>query len=443
MRRGWARAGALGMALLAAAAPPLRAESAAQDSAAPESAAPQCLAVPAGDALRQLVAAAEPGSAFCLADGVHEGPLRIAAALSLRGGAAAVVRSAGAGSTIEVSADGVRLSGFSVDGSGARFDRLDAALRIRGDDVRVENLRIRGALFGILAEQCRGLQLLGNSVRGNPQKVLGLRGDGIRLWEVRGARVENNRLEDSRDLVVWYSPGNVFAGNQVRRGRYGTHFMYSHGNRVEANHYVDNVVGIFSMYSRGLQIRGNLIARSHGAAGVGIGAKESGGLAIVENWLLDNTVGIYLDNSPFDPARPNRIASNLLRFGESGVVFHGPSAGNRFFGNRFSDLHLSVSVEGRGTARDAEWRGNDFDDYAGYDFDGDGIGDVPYVLRTLEADLAARAPALRFFRGTPALALAEWIGRVAPIFQPSTLLEDPAPAMRLAPPPVPGTPDAG
>lgn len=434
----WARAGALGMALLAAAAPPLRAE-----PAAPNPAAQDCRAVPAGNALRQLLAEAEPGSAFCLADGIHEGPLRIAAALSLRGGAAAVVRSTGAGSTIEVEADGVRLSGFSVDGSGARFDRLDAALRIRGDDVRVENLRIRGALFGILAEQCRGLQLLGNSVRGNAQKVLGLRGDGIRLWEVRGARVQNNRLEDSRDLVVWYSPGNVFVGNQVRRGRYGTHFMYSHGNRVEANHYVDNVVGIFSMYSRGLQIRGNLIARSHGAAGVGIGAKESGGLAILENWLLDNTVGIYLDNSPFDPTQPNRIVGNLLRFGESGVVFHGPSAGNRFVGNRFSDLHMTVTVEGRGTARDAEWRGNDFDDYAGYDFDGDGIGDVPYVLRTLEADLAARAPALRFFRGTPALALAEWIGRVAPIFQPSTLLEDPAPAMRLAPPPVPGTPDAG
>ena len=72
MRRGWARAGALGMALLAAAAPPLRAGAAAPDSAAPESAAPQCLAVPAGDALRQLVAAAEPGSAFCLADGVHD-----------------------------------------------------------------------------------------------------------------------------------------------------------------------------------------------------------------------------------------------------------------------------------------------------------------------------------------------------------------------------------
>jgi len=429
----WARAGALGMALLAAAAPPLRAGSAAQD----------CLAVPAGTALRPSLAEATPGSAFCLAAGIHERPPRIPAALSLRGGAGAVVRSAGAGSTIEVEADGVRLSGFSVDGSGARFDRLDAALRIRGDDVRVENLRIRGALFGILAEQCRGLQLLGNSVRGNAQKVLGLRGDGIRLWEVRGARVQNNRLEDSRDLVVWYSPGNVFVGNQVRRGRYGTHFMYSHGNRVEANHYVDNVVGIFSMYSRGLQIRGNLIARSHGAAGVGIGAKESGGLAILENWLLDNTVGIYLDNSPFDPTQPNRIAGNLLRFGESGVVFHGPSAGNRFVGNRFSDLHMTVTVEGRGTARDAEWRGNDFDDYAGYDFDGDGIGDVPYVLRTLEADLAARAPALRFFRGTPALALAEWIGRVAPIFQPSTLLEDPAPAMRLAPPPAPGTSDAG
>ena len=38
-------------------------------------------------------------------------------------------------------------------------------------------------------------------------------------------------------------------------------------------------------------------------------------------------------------------------------------------------------------------------EHAGFDLDGDGIGDLPYELRSLTAQLAARHPALAFFRG--------------------------------------------
>jgi nitrous oxidase accessory protein len=88
-------------------------------------------------------------------------------------------------------------------------------------------------------------------------------------------------------------------------------------------------------------------------------------------------------------------------------------------------------VAGGGDARGAEWSGNAFDDYAGYDLDRDGVGDVPYELRSLTSDLVAGRPALAFFRGTPALALVEAIGRIVPLFEPRLLLVDPAP--RLTP----------
>ena len=50
------------------------------------------------------------------------------------------------------------------------------------------------------------------------------------------------------------------------------------------------------------------------------------------------------------------------------------------------------------------WEGNDFDDYAGYDLDRDGYGDLPYELRSLSGALVSQHPALAFFRGAPALA---------------------------------------
>jgi nitrous oxidase accessory protein len=281
--------------------------------------------------------------------------------------------------------------------------------------------------------------LRGNRVIGAAEKPLGMRGDGIRLWEVRESRVENNRMLDSRDLVVWYSPGNAFLDNEIVRGRYGTHFMYSHRNRVEGNRYEGNVVGIFVMYSRGLELRENLIVDSAGAAGVGLGAKESGELTVVDNLFVGNTVGVYLDTSPLDRSDSNRFERNAFRLCDAGIVFHGGAERNAFVDNSFRDNQTQVRVEGRGDAMDAEWRRNDFDDYAGYDLDGDGFGDVPYELRSLADELVAHHPSLAFFRGSPAMGLVSLIGRVVPLFEVRTLLVDPQP--RVAPLPA-GVPRA-
>jgi nitrous oxidase accessory protein len=388
---------------------------------------PDCIALAAGADLAPAVAAAPGGAVLCLAPGEYAGPLEISRALTLRGPREAVIRSRGAGSTVTLAAPGAVLEGVTVDGSGGRHDLLDAAVRVHADDTRVEGVRIRNALFGILAEQANRVVLRGNEIQGNPDKPLGMRGDAIRLWEVRQSTIEDNRIDDSRDLVVWYSPGNRIVGNRASRGRYGTHLMYSHGNVLEHNRYDGNVVGIFVMYSRDLQIRDNVLARSAGAAGVGLGAKESGDLVVEDNLFVSNRVSVYLDTSPLDLDSWNRFADNRFHLSEDAVVFHGGADRNRFLGNTFRDNRSPVRVEGRGDARDAEWRGNDFDDYVGYDLDGDGIGDVPYELRSLVGQLVARNPSLAFFRGSPVLSLVELVGRVVPLFQATTLLVDPAP----------------
>ncbi len=388
---------------------------------------PGCRRVAAGEALQPIVDAAPAGGALCLEPGVHRGPLRIGVPLSLWGSRRAVVRGAGRGSTVAIEADGAELLGLSVDGSGDRFDLLDAAVRVRADDVRVEGVAIRNALFGILVEQSRRVVLRGNEIDGDAGSPLGLRGDAIRLWEVRDSRVEANRVSHSRDIVVWYSPGNRILDNRVEAGRYGTHLMYSHGNVIEGNRYIGNVVGIFAMYSRDLEIRRNLVAASGGAAGVGLGSKESGNLDVADNLFVANTTGAYLDTSPLYLDERNRFERNAFRLSDTAVVFHGGAERNRFTDNVFRDNRSPVRVEGRGHARDAEWRRNDWDDYAGYDLDGDGFGDVPYELRSLVDRLTARHDALAFFRGTPALALVELIGRVVPLFRPPILLVDPQP----------------
>lgn len=392
-----------------------------------------CSTVPAGSDLQALLETAADGAAFCLAPGSHSGPLRITRRVTISGPREAVVRASGVGSTISLEADGAVLEGISVDGSGGRFDLLDAAVRIAADEVRVEGVAVRNALFGILANRASRLVIRGNEVDGNPAKALGMRGDAIRLWEVRDSLVEGNHTRDARDLVVWYSPGNRLFRNVVERGRYGIHFMYSHDNVATDNRMIANVVGIFAMYSRNLRIERNLMARATGAAGMGLGAKESGNLQIRENAIVENSVCIHLDNSPLQPEEWNMFAENDVRGCDVGLSFQGIAERNRFTGNRFGDNDVQVRIEGGGDARAAEFSGNDWGDYAGYDLDGDGVGDLPYELRSLAGDLSTRNPQLRLFRGSPAMWLVEIVGRVVPLFRPTTILVDPEPRLRLRP----------
>ena len=144
---------------------------------------------------------------------------------------------------------------------------------------------------------------------------------------------------------------------------------------------------------------------------------------------MHNTIGVYVDTSPLWPDDRNRFEGNVFRLNGIAVSFLGRASGNEFQGNGFRDSQVQVQVDGRGDARQAVWRGNEFDDYAGYDLDGDGTGDVPYELRSLASDLVAEAPALAFFRGTPAFALVEAIGRIVPLFEPRLVLSDPEPRM--------------
>jgi nitrous oxidase accessory protein len=402
----------------------------ASEAAFPAPARPEpCRDVPAGSALQPRVDAAGPGEALCLGPGEYRGPVSLPAGVTLWGPREAVVRSSGEGTTVRLVGEGARLLGVTVDGSGGRFDTLDAAVLVRASGTAVEGVLIRNAVFGILTERSRGVSLRGNHVVGTGGPALGMRGDGIRLWETQESLIEDNRVEASRDLVVWYSSRNRLRRNTVTAGRYGTHFMYSHDNVVEDNRFLGNEVGLFIMYSRNISLRGNLLADATGAAGIGLGVKESGNITAVDNRLVHNTVGLYLDSSPLQLEDENLFEGNVFRLGDVGVLFHSSPRRNTFRGNSFRDNHSPAQVEGGGDALEVAWAGNDFDDYAGYDLDGDGVGDVPYELRSLSDELVARYPDLAFFRGSTPLALISAAGRVVPLFAPRTVLRDEAPRM--------------
>lgn len=411
----------------------------AHETAAAPLPRPAGIEVPAGADLQAAIDAAAPGATLLLAPGEHRGPVRIAKPLHLFGPPEACIVGS-EGSTVRVQTDAASLRGFTVRGSGQRFDLMDGGVWLQGKDLVAERLTVRDSLFGILVEGCARAVVRGCSVFGTGLPAMGLRGDGIRLWETNDSEVVDCSVVDSRDLVVWYSSRNRLEHNRVYRSRYGTHFMYSHDNTLADSHYVDCEVGVFVMYSRGITLRRNLLARAGGAAGIGLGLKEAGDVVVEDNWFLANTTGIYADASPLDPTHHNRYVRNVVRGHETAVKLHSAVQRTVFADNQFRDNGAVVAVGGQGDALGAEFVGNHYDAYRGYDLDGDGRGDVAFEFRRLSTQLEGRFPELALLHGAPAMGLVDMVGEVLPLFAPKVLLRDAAP--RMAPLPTSWTPKA-
>jgi nitrous oxidase accessory protein len=344
----------------------------------------------------------------------------------IEGEGAATVDAGGRGSVIRILTSGASVRGLRLVNSGANHDSLDAGVQIRGTHNVVEDNVIEDCLFGVDLAQSDHNTIRGNRIR-SKNLDLGLRGDAVRLWYSRHNEITDNDIADVRDVVVWYSGENVIARNRVSDSRYALHFMYAERNVVEENLYRDNMVGIFLMYSDGVEIRRNRIVGAQGATGMGVGFKESSQVLLEGNAILYCAKGIYLDISPYEPDTENRFVGNAIAYNGVGVMFHSQWHGNVFLGNDFLDNFTQVAVRGGGHAMRHRWLGNHWDDYQGFDRDGDGTGDRPHRAFAYADRVWMAYPTATFFRASLLFEALDFLDRLAPFVDPLQLLEDPEP----------------
>jgi len=378
--------------------------------------------------LQPLVDAAKPGTVLTPAPGIYAGPVVIDKPLTVDGQDKVTIDAGGKGSVIYLDTDSAVIRNLHLTNSGESHNDIDSGVQVRGNFNIVKDNVIDNCLFGIDMQQSENNILRRNRISSKPMD-LGVRGDSIRLWYSFNNKVTDNVITGSRDMVVWYSKDNLIARNTASGGRYALHFMYSKANHVEDNHYTDNSVGIFLMYSDDVVVRNNTISRAVGATGMGIGSKESSGLVIEDNRLLNNATGIYLDVSPYQPDTTNRITNNLIAYNGIGIEFHNDWTGNIIEGNRFHDNLTQVAVRGGGGATRNDWQGNTWDDYTGFDRDRDGIGDTPYESYAYADRLWMDVSLAQFFMGSPMLEVLDFLERLAPFSPPQLLLRDPAPRL--------------
>ncbi|MDD5401403.1 MAG: nitrous oxide reductase family maturation protein NosD [Sulfurimonas sp.] len=382
--------------------------------------------------LQEAIDNAPSGSILKLPAGVYKGKITIDKPLTIIGKESGVIIDGeGEGTVITVKSSFVTLKNLKIINSGARHEKIDAAITIsEAKQCEVSDCVIDDCLFGI------DMQMVSNSIISNNRITsknfeLGLKGDGLRLWYSNNNIVKKNSLIHSRDMVVWYSHGNTIEENVGEYCRYSLHFMYAGKNNVINNRYQYNSVGIFFMYSKDTIASGNIIKSSLGATGMGIGLKEVTNFTIKDNTILYCAQGLYIDRSPFEPETNNWIENNKILYNAEALHFHSLSEDNIIKNNKIMGNIEDVVNDGKSSKTyNNDIRENYWDNYEGFDRDGDNIGDTPHKVYRYADQLWLYNPNVKFFYGSPVISLLNFLAKLAPFTKPLFLLEDKKPIVK-------------
>ena len=383
--------------------------------------------------LQDAINNAPEGSILKLPAGVYKGNITINKPLTIIGiEDGVVIDGGGVGTVIKAKGSYITLKNLKIINSGNLHHQLDAGITLTdGKQCEISNCIIEDCLFGI------DVQMVSNSIISNNQITsknvdLGLRGDGLRLWYSNDNIIKKNSLIKSRDMVVWYSHGNIIEENYGEYCRYSLHFMYAGKNHVRNNRYKFNSVGIFFMYSKDTIATGNIIKSSLGATGMGMGLKDVSNFTIKDNTVIYCAQGLYIDRSPFEPDSKNWIEGNKILYNSEALHFHSLSENNVIKQNVIMGNIEDIVNDSRGSkTNENEIVGNYWDNYEGFDKNGDNIGDTPHKVYQYADQLWVYNPNVKFFYGSPVISLLNFLAKLAPFSKPLFLMEDKKPIVKI------------
>ena len=383
--------------------------------------------------LQDAIDSAPEGAILKLPAGVYKGGITINKPLTIIGKEdGVVIDGEGNGTVIAIKSSYVTLKNIRVTNSGSLHHQLDAGITVENaKQCEISDCVIDDCLFGIDMQMVRN-SIISNNTITSKDLDLGLRGDGLRLWYSNDNIVRKNRLIKSRDMVVWYSHGNLIEENYGEHNRYSLHFMYAGKNIVKNNTYKYNSVGIFFMYSKDTIATGNVVKSSLGATGMGIGLKDVSNFTLKNNTILYNAQGIYIDRSPFEPDTHNWIEDNKILYNSEALHFHSLSENNIIKNNTIMGNIEDIVNDSRGSkTNENEIVGNYWDNYEGFDRDGDNVGDTSHKVYQYADQLWVYNPNVKFFYGSPVISLLNFLAELAPFSEPIFLMEDEKPKVRL------------
>jgi nitrous oxidase accessory protein len=382
--------------------------------------------VRAGESIADELRRASPGDTIKLAPGEYRENLLLDVPVVLEGGGAATIRGGYQGNVVHVTAPGTVLDGLHISEAGPHLTKDMANVLVEADSVTVRNCRISESLHGIYVKGADRAEIVGNRVEGRLDLIEADRGNGIHLWSSTGNRIVDNEIFHARDGIYFsFADDTEVERNHIHHVRYGLHYMYSNDNSFTGNLFESSVAGAALMYSEDIVFSRNTFARCRGFRAYGILLQSMSRVVARENLILDNSRGIFMNNTDDSLVESNDVVDNDLA-----VQLNGGCDGNRFLRNNFignlSELLLDVSD--RETAWAGAEGGNHWSRYRGYDLERDGLGDVPFGIQNVFQVMESDVPEVRFYLLSPAAEVLRVAEEALPILRLGDA-EDPRPQM--------------
>lgn len=377
-----------------------------------------------GASIAAAIEAAQPGDTVKVERGRYGERLVIDKPLSLVGVNRPTLSGGNTGNVIRVQAAGVVIEGLIIRDSGADLGAQNAGIYVEpgSDRLVVRNNDLAYNLFGVWLHKVKDVQVTGNLIVGKRDLASAQRGNGIQLYNTTGARIVGNNISFSRDgIYVDVSHHAVFRDNRIHHLRYGTHYMNSYHNVWEGNESYRNRGGLALMEVRNQVVRNN---RAWGNTDHGIMLRTIQDSLVENNVVAGNSRGFFVYDAEYNTIRNNLVIGNRV-----GVHLWAGSIHNEVEGNDFVQNHNQIRYV---ASRDEEWgkqRGNYWSNYAGWDADADGVGDVPYEANDVMDRLTWQHPLVKLLLHSPAVQTLRMIARQFPLMRSPSVI-DKQPRMR-------------
>ncbi len=320
------------------------------------------------------------------------------------------------GYLLDITADSVTIKGFELNNVGRSYTKDYSAIHTyKTNNFRIEDNIFNNPFFAIHIEKSKNGVILKNKINGNAINEHNS-GNGIHIWHSSKIDVLENEITNMRDgIYLEFVKYSRIIGNESRNNlRYGLHFMFSNDDKYEDNLFEDNGAGVAVMFSKYIFMRNNTFRLNWGSASYGLLLKEIYDADIIDNKFEQNTIAVNAEGS-------NRVVFENNVFENNGwaIRFLGACYGNKLIKNDFKGNAFDISYNGK-------INGNLFDknywsEYAGYDLDRDGIGDVPYRPVKLFSYVVNRTPETIVLLRSLFVEIINFSEKVSPVFTPDNL----------------------
>ena len=371
-----------------------------------------------GESIAAATQAADPGDRVRVTRGHYTEHLVIDKPLTLQGIERPTLSGDNSGDVIRVKAPDVVIEGFIIRDSGSDLGAQNAGIYVEpgAHHPLIRNNDLTYVLFGIWLEKVADARVSRNIITGKRDFASAQRGNGIQLYNTTGAEITDNNISFARDgIYVDVSHHATFRGNKMHHLRYGTHYMNSYHNLWEGNEVYLNRGGLALMEVRNQQVRNNV---AWGNSDHGIMLRTIQDSVVEGNVVAGNSRGFFVYDAEYNTLKNNLVIGNRVGVHLWAGSYNNTVEGNEFIRNRDQIKYVA--------SRDENWggeQGNYWDNYLGWDRDGNGTGDVPYEANDVVDRLTWRHPYMKLLLSSPAVQTLRVVSRQFPLLRAPSIVD--------------------